>query len=338
MRAVEIQNGFGLDNLKVVERPEPVPGPGQVAVRVRAASINYRDVLTVRGEYNPKQKLPLVPGSDAVGEVVDVGEGVTRVATGDRVMPIFAQRWIGGTPTPARLRSTLGGPLDGVFAERIVVDAEGVVAAPDYLTDEEAACLPCAALTAWNALVLGGSVVAGETVLVQGTGGVSLFALQIARTFGARVIVTSSSDRKLDRARELGAWRTIHYVREPAWGRRARELTGGAGVDRVVEVGGAGTLEQSLSAVRPGGHVSLVGVLAGGAARLGVIPILMKRIRVQGILVGSRDDLDDMCRAFVAHRLRPVVDRVFALDAARDALDHVARGRHFGKVCLRVGP
>ena len=337
MRAVEIQDGFGLDHLKVVERPEPVAGPGQVVVRVRAASINYRDILTVRGEYNPKQRLPLVPGSDAAGDVVDVGPGVTRVVAGDRVMPIFAQRWIGGTPTAAQLRSTLGGPLDGVFAEKIAVDAEGVAAVPDYLTDEEAACLPCAALTAWNALVLGGSVVAGETVLVQGTGGVSLFALQLARTLGARVIVTSSSDEKLGRARELGAWQTIHYVREPDWGRRARDLTGGRGVDRVVEVGGAGTLEQSLAAVRPGGHVSLVGVLAGGAARISVVPILMNRIRVQGILVGSRDDLERMCRAFEAHRLRPVVDRAFALDATREALEHVAGGRHFGKVCLRIG-
>jgi NADPH:quinone reductase-like Zn-dependent oxidoreductase len=267
---------------------------------------------------------------------VEVGPGVTRVARGDRVLPIFAQRWIAGAPHIGRIRSTLGGPLDGVFAERIVLDAEGVVAAPEHLSDEEAACLPCAGLTAWNALVGGEPLVPGAVVLIQGTGGVSTFALAIARTFGARVIATSSSDEKLERMRELGAWETIHYGRERDWGRRARELTGGLGVDRVVEVGGAGTLEQSLVAVRPGGHVSLIGALAGGPSRLDVLPIVMKQVRVQGVLVGSRDDLESMCRAFDVHRLRPVIDRVFPLEETRAALEHLASGRHVGKICLRM--
>jgi NADPH:quinone reductase-like Zn-dependent oxidoreductase len=335
VRAVEIRDGFGFDNLKVVDRPDPVAGAGQVVVRVRAASLNYRDLMTVRGEYNPKQKLPLVPGSDAAGEVVAVGPGVTRVAPGDRVIPTFAQRWLGGSPTPARIRSTLGGPLDGVFAEKIALDAEGLVAAPRHLSDEEAACLPCAGLTAWNALVQGNPVLPGQVVLVQGTGGVSSFAIVIAKALGVRTIVTSSSDERLDRARELGAWQTIHYVREPDWGRRARELADG-GVDRVIEVGGAGTLDQSLAAVRPGGQISLVGVLAGGAARVDIVPIFMKQVRIQGILVGSRDDLEAMCRAFEVHALRPVIARTFELAEARAALEQLAAGGHFGKICLRV--
>ncbi len=202
MRAMEIQGAFGLDHLVLVERPDPVPGPGQVLVRLRAASLNYRDLLTVEGKYNPKQKLPLIPCSDGAGEVVAVGEGVTRVRPNDRVCPIFAQRWIAGEPTRDRLRSTLGGPLDGTLAELAVFDQEGLVKIPEHLTDEEAATLPCAAVTAWTAL---DGITAGDTVLLQGTGGVSIFALQLANLRGARVIITSSSDEKLARARELGA-------------------------------------------------------------------------------------------------------------------------------------
>lgn len=345
MRAVEIRGGiggfgggFGLDNLVLAERPDPRPGDlrmGQVLLRMRAASLNYRDLLTVQGSYNPRQKLPLIPCSDGVGEVVELGEGVTRVRAGDRVCPIFAQRWLAGQPTRETARSTLGGPLDGTLAELMVVHQEGLVRVPDHLTDEEAASLPCAAVTAWNALMAGG-VKAGDTVLVQGTGGVSLFALQLARILGARVIATSSSDRKLARAREMGAAEGINYRETPDWGSRARELSGGAGVDLVVEVGGAGTLEQSLRAVRFGGAVSLIGNLAGIDAQVRLTLIFMQQVRVLGIFVGHRESFEAMNRAIAVHGLRPVVDRVFPLEESRAAFELMAAGGHFGKICIRI--
>jgi NADPH:quinone reductase-like Zn-dependent oxidoreductase len=335
MKALEIRDRWGLERLTLVERPEPEPGEGQVLLGMRAASLNYRDLLTVQGHYNPKQPLPLVPCSDGVGEVIAIGDGVSRVRVGDRVCPIFAQCWIAGEPTRDRLRSTLGGPLDGTLVERMVVDASGVVVVPSHLTDEEGAALPCAAVTAWSAVVTQARIAAGETVLVQGTGGVSIFALQFARVLGARVIVTSSSDEKLARARELGAWETINYKTTPKWGKRALELTDNKGVELVVEVGGSGTLAQSAVAVRFGGQISMIGVLAGGAGELNITPFLMKNVRVQGILVGHRDGFEAMNRAIATHELRPVVDRVFPWDQAREALERMAAGRHFGKICLR---
>jgi NADPH:quinone reductase-like Zn-dependent oxidoreductase len=336
VRAVEIRGGFGLDNLTLVERPDPAPGPGQVAVRVRAASLNYRDLLTVLGRYNPKQRLPLVPCSDGAGEVVAVGEGVTRVRPGDRVCGLFAQKWLAGTPTREQARSTLGGPLDGTLAELVVLDAEGIVKVPEHLSDEEAACLPCAAVTAWSALVTDGGVTAGDTVLVQGTGGVSLFALQLAKILGARVIATSSSDEKLARVRELGADDVMNYRETPDWGVKAKELTGGTGVDNVVEVGGAGTLQQSLRAVRFGGTISLIGNLAGTATEVLLTQIFMARVRVNGIFVGHRESFEAMNRAFAYHRLRPVIDRVFPLESARAAFERMAAGGHFGKIVVKL--
>lgn len=336
MRVIEIRGAFGLDHLVEAERPEPRPGFGQVVVRVRAASLNYRDLLTIEGRYNPKQPLPLIPCSDGVGEVVAVGEGVSRVKVGDRVCGAFAQRWIAGEPTRERLRSTLGGPLDGMLAELVALDQEGVVRVPGHLTDEEAATLPCAAVTAWSALVTEGGLAAGDTVLVQGTGGVSLFALQLARLAGARVIATSSSDEKLGRARELGAAEGINYRTVPQWGKRVRELTGGAGADHVIEVGGAGTFQQSLQAVRFGGRISLIGNLAGSSAEVMLTSILMQRIRVQGILVGHRESFEAMNRAIELHGLRPVIDRVFPLAEARQAFEHMSAGGHFGKICIRL--
>jgi NADPH:quinone reductase-like Zn-dependent oxidoreductase len=267
---------------------------------------------------------------------MEVGEGVARIAVGDRVATTFFQTWIGGPPTAAKLRGTLGGPLDGTLAERMVLSADGVVPVPEHLTDVEAATLPCAALTAWSALVEQGSVTAGDVVLVQGTGGVSIFALQIACILGARVIATSSSDAKLERAREIGAWQTVNYVDEPSWGEAARRLTDGLGVDHVVEVGGAGTLEQSLKAVRVGGEVSVIGVLSGAASQLNIIPILMQSIRLQGILVGSREAFMRMNRAIATHRLRPVVDRVYSFSEAPAAFEYMASGEHLGKICISM--
>ncbi len=337
MRAWQVGGAFGLENLELVERPAPEPGPGQLRLRLLAASINFRDLLMVRGAYNPKQPLPLVPCSDGVGEVVAVGAGVRSPAVGERVIPIFAQGWLAGPPRRDAVRTTLGGPLDGTLAEEMVVAAEAVVPAPGHLEDEEAATLTCAGVTAWNALAESGSVRAGDTVLTLGTGGVSIFALQLARLLGARVVVTSSSDEKLARARELGAWEGINYRSTPEWGRRVKELTGGRGVDHVIEVGGAGTLAQSLTAVRLAGTISLIGVLAGRVTDLDVASILMRSVRIQGVLVGSRDHFEAMNRAIELHGLRPVVDRVFPFSDVPRAFEHLAAGRHFGKVCVRIG-
>lgn len=335
MKAFEIQQTFGLESLKLTERAEPRPGPNQVLIKIRAASLNYRDWLTVQGTYNPKQPLPLVPLSDGAGEVVSLGERVTRVKAGDRVAGIFAQGWISGEPTVAKIRSsTLGGPLDGMLAEYVVLHEDGVVQLPEHLTYEEAATLPCAAMTAWNALTTG-ALKPGETVLLQGTGGVSIFALQFAQLMGARVIITSSSDEKLARALRLGASAGINYRSTPDWDRQAKELTGGAGVDQVVEVGGAGTLGRSLRAVRMGGHISLIGVLAG-SGEVNPLPILMQNVRVQGIFVGHREMFEAMNRAIALHKLRPVVDRTFDFLEAPEALRFLASGAHFGKICLRT--
>jgi NADPH:quinone reductase-like Zn-dependent oxidoreductase len=335
LKAWEIER-FGLAELRAVDRPDPVPGPGQVRVRFRAVSLNYRDVLMVEGKYNPRQKLPLVPCSDGAGVVDAVGAGVTRFAVGDRVMPNFAQGWLAGRETREKMKTTLGGPLDGTLRELGVFSEEGLVAIPEHLTDEEAATLPCAAVTAWNALAGKGSVRAGDTVVTLGTGGVSIFVLQLARLFGARVIVTSSSNDKLARAKELGAWHGIHYLERPEWADGVLEVTGGVGADHVVELGGAGTLGQSLKAVRPGGEISIIGVLAGAVTELDLTSVLMRGLRLQGVLVGSREHFEDVNRALAHHRLRPVLDRTFDFADAPAAFRHLATGRHFGKVVVRV--
>ncbi len=334
MKVFEIRDGFGFDNLVAAERPRPEPGHGEILLEMKAASLNYRDILMVKGQYNPRQPLPLIPCSDGVGEVTAVGEGVSLVQPGDRVAAIFCQKWQSGAPDKTKLRSTLGGPLDGTLAQSMVLPQDGVVKVPSHLSDVEAATLPCAALTAWSALVTLGNVSAGDTVLVQGTGGVSLFALLLARALGARVIVTSSSNTKLEAARKLGSWREINYGENPAWGKAAKELTGGIGVDHVVEVGGAGTLQQSLTAIRVGGQISLIGVLAGSSIELDILPILMRNVRIQGILVGSREGFETMNRGIAQHEIRPVVDRVFPFDEAREALVYMAGSRHLGKVCI----
>jgi NADPH:quinone reductase-like Zn-dependent oxidoreductase len=336
MRAWIVDGAFGRDRLRLVDRDEPAPAAGELLLAMRAASLNYRDLMMIEGRYNPRQPLPLVPCSDGVGEVVALGPGVRGFAVGDRVCPIFAPRWIAGEPDRERMRTTLGGPLDGTLRERMTVAADAVVRPPAHLTDAEAASLPCAAVTAWSALVVQGRIHAGQTVLVLGTGGVSLFALEIARLHGARVIVTSSSDAKLERARALGAWETINYAREPSWGKRVRELSGD-GVDHVVEVGGAGTLGESLRAVRLGGTIHLIGVLAAGEAPLSIVPVFMQQVRIQGVLVGHREAFEALCRAYAAHGARPVVDRVAPFAEVPLAFDHLASGAHFGKVCVAIG-
>ncbi|MFU8803451.1 MAG: zinc-dependent alcohol dehydrogenase family protein, partial [Bradymonadaceae bacterium] len=317
-------------------RDVPRPAKGELLIKMKAASLNFRDLLMVQGMYNPRQALPLIPCSDGVGEVVELGAGVERFEPGERVMPIFAQKWISGRPTKEKLKSTLGGPLDGTLAEYMVLDAEAVVSVPEYLSDVEAAALPCAAVTAWNALAVQGDVKPGDRVLVLGTGGVAIAAVQIAITLGAEVIVTSSSDQKLERARDLGAKHGINYRDVSEWGKAVRALTDDVGVDHVIEVGGAGTLNQSIRAVRIGGHISLIGVLAGGMQEINVIPVLMQNIRVQGVIVGDREMFEDMNRAFSAHEIRPVIDRVFAFEEAPAAFEYILDAAHFGKVCITM--
>jgi NADPH:quinone reductase-like Zn-dependent oxidoreductase len=266
--------------------------------------------------------------------VVAVGEGVRRVAVGDRVAPLFFQSWIGGTATSDKFHDTLGGPVDGVLTRLMRIGEHGVSRVPDHLSDEEAACLPCAALTAWSALVTEGGIGPGDTVLVQGTGGVALFAMQFAKMAGARVIMTSSRDDKLARARQLGADETINYRTFPEWDRVAKDLTGGEGCDHVIELGGADTLERSIRAARTGGQVSLIGVLGGAKAEVSLPLVVMRNLRMQGITVGSRDGFEAMCRAIARHHMRPVVDRVFSFDDVPAAFAHLEAGRHFGKVCI----
>ncbi len=336
MRSVIIDGAFGLENLRVVERDTPRPGPGQVLLRMRAMSLNYRDLLTVRGHYNPRQPLPLVPCSDGVGVVEAVGEGVTRVAVGDRACPIFCRDWIDGPPDRDKVRSTLGGPLHGTLREAMVADEHGLVVPPAHLTDLECAALPCAAVTAWTALFTEGDLQPGQTVLVQGTGGVSIFALQLAKAAGATVILTSSSDDKIARARELGADETINYRETERWSKRVREITGGRGVDHVVEVGGANTLEQSIQCTAIGGRIAVIGVLSGIKSPVAVTPILMGYLRLQGILVGHRASFEALCGFMAAHQLRPVVDATFPLDGVGEGFELMARGGHFGKIGVRV--
>lgn len=334
MNTYELVSFGGIDALQPVERSAPRPGPGEVLVRVRAASLNFRDLLIAKGVYNRNLPLPLQPLSDGAGEVIDTGPGVTRFRVGDRVAGIFMQKWIAGELTPEKARSSLGGDLPGMLAEVVVLHENGLVAVSPHLSFEEAAALPCAAVTAWRATIEEG-VRPGETVLVLGTGGVSLFALQFARLAGARVIATSSSDEKLARARELGAAETINYRRQPDWEKRVLELTDGHGVDLVVEVGGVGTLPRSLQAVRVGGRVAVIGVLSG-AGEVGFLPIIMKSLRAQGIFVGSRETFERMNRAIETSGMRPVIDRVFPFEEAREALRHMEAGAHFGKVAIKI--
>jgi NADPH:quinone reductase-like Zn-dependent oxidoreductase len=323
MKAIELRK-TGYDGLSVVECDEPVAGPGQVVIRVRAVSLNYRDIMVVKGTYNPNIKLPLTPLSDCAGEIV---------GTGERVCVAFMPAWLDGEVDETKAKSALGAGRAGVAAEYIAVDANATVPIPEHLSFEEAATLPCAGVTAWNTLISTGHLRPDETVLVQGTGGVSIFALQFARLMKARVIATSSSDEKLDHARELGASETINYRTTPDWDKRVRELTSGRGVDHVVDVGGAGTLPKSIKAVRMGGKISIMGVLAG-AGEINFVPIFMRHIRLQGIFVGSREMFFDMNRAISMHRLHPVIDRVFPMTDIVEAMQYMESGAHFGKVCL----
>jgi len=336
MKAYEVQK-FGIEDLALVERDQPQVKPTEALVKFHAASLNYRDLMVVTGTYNPRMKLPAVPLSDGSGEVVAIGDSVTKWKVGDRVMPIFAQQWFDGDTSEEKRRTSLGAGAqwDGVLREFGAFDETGLVRIPDHLSFEEAACLPCAGVTAWHALAMSGRLKAGETVLTLGTGGVSIFALQFAKLFGARVISTTGSEEKVERLRQLGADEVINYRSCEDWDSAVVEMTDKRGVDHVVEVGGSGTLGKSLASVRLGGHVAMIGALTG-PGDFNPITVFMKAVRLQGIFVGSKAMFEDMNRAIEVAKLKPVVDRVFDFGEAREAMKYMQTGAHFGKVVISI--
>ena len=337
MRVMELRDGWGTEHIVAGGRPVPEAGPGEAVLRMRAGTLNYRDWLLVRGGYGGRGgTLPLIPVSDGVGEVIAVGAGVTRVKPGDRACPCFFPAWLSGPPGPEGFARALGGTVPGVMQEYMAVPADCLVVVPAHLEDTEAAALPCAGVTAWSAVIHQGETRPGDVVLTQGSGGVSVFAILLARMAGARVIATTSSPDKAARLKALGADEVIDTGATPEWGRRAKALTGGRGVDHVVEVGGAGTLKESLRAVRPGGRVSLIGVLGGATGELNLGVAVMMNVRLQGVTVGSRDMLADLARAIHQSDMRvPVDPHVWRFDELRPALESLAGGRHFGKIALR---
>lgn len=335
MKVYRLDPVGSIDNLKLGDEAECQPGLHQVVLRIRAVSLNYRDIMIATGSYNRSSIQPRpIPVSDGAGEVIAVGPGVTRAKVGDRVAAIFMQRWLGGQIDPAYALSALGGPAHGVLAERVVLSEEGVVAIPEHLSFEEAATLPCAAVTAWQALFSRGRLAPGETVLTLGTGGVSLFAAQFARLAGARVIITSGSEAKVDRLHAMGYEEVINYRARPEWAVEVLALTGGRGVDHVIEVGGGGTFRHSLAALRTGGRIYSIGGLAG-EAQISPQAILAKRASVHGINVGSREMFEAMNRAISLAQLRPVIDRQFDFGDAQAAYHHLASGTHFGKIVIK---
>jgi NADPH:quinone reductase-like Zn-dependent oxidoreductase len=333
MRVWQIPS-FGIDSLEFVERPTPQPGPGEVLVRIRAASFNFRDLMMVKGTYNPRLRMPRIPCSDGAGEVASVGENASRWKIGDRVAAIFMQNWLDGPPTHAKTRGALGGDIDGVLAEYVVLKETGLVAIPDGLSFEEAATLPCAAVTAWNALAAG-NLKPDSTILIQGTGGVSIFALQFAKARGLRVLGISSSAAKLDRATDLGLDQGFDYGANSEWDQWVLDETGGDGVDLIVEVGGAGTLPRSIRALKMGGLIAQIGVLSGPAEHIPIPMILHKQLRMQGIYVGSRHDFEEMKEAVASAGLRPVFEcRPWA--KAPEVLQQMESATHFGKLVVRI--
>ena len=334
MKAWHLTEQNGPDGLRLTETPQPEPQPREVVVRVRANSLNYRDLMIAGGKYGPGINLPLIPLSDGAGEIAAVGAAVTKWKPGDRVAGTFFQRWQHGPCRPEVFASALGGAMNGMLAEYVALSEDGVIAIPDHMSFEEAATLPCAALTAWQALVTQGHVSAGQTVLVLGTGGVSVFGLQIAKMHGARVIVTSGSDEKLARAKAFGADETINYRSTPDWDREVLRLTGDKGADHVIEVGGHDTFEKSLRALAMNGTVSVIGGVSGFSTAVQLRDILTKNALIRGIFVGSHDMFEAMNRAFSLNKLKPAIDRVFPFDEAPDAYRYQLSGAHFGKVII----
>jgi NADPH:quinone reductase-like Zn-dependent oxidoreductase len=334
LRAYEINSDGGVDALALAERTTPTPGPDEVLVRIRASSVNYRDLATIEDPVARGIPYPRIPNSDGAGEVVETGRDVTRFKPGDRVAAAFFQGWIDGEITEQAMASALGGAVDGMLAELVALNENGLVAVPEHLSYTQAATLPCAGVTAWNCLAAQGGVTAGDTVLLLGTGGVSIIALQLAKLLGARVIITSSSDEKLAKAQTLGAWQTVNYRKTPDWEHAVLDMTDGRGVDHTLEVGGAGTLEKSVAATRVAGTITLIGVLTGG--QINPSMIMRKSIRLQGVYVGSRRMFEALNRAIAHHRWEPVVDRVFDFEDARAAYHAMRAAAHFGKLVIEI--
>lgn len=336
MKAFHITGTDGLASLRQVDLPAPVPGHGEVCVRIRAVSLNYRDYMNVCGIRGVTGPVPRIPCSDGAGEILATGPGVTGWKPGDRVVIPFMPSWLEGGFTQQHAGLALGGAVDGLLREQACVDARSLLRVPDYLSLEEAATLPCAAVTAWDGLMVRGNLQPGETVLVLGTGGVSVFALQFARLAGARVLAITSSDEKAARLQEMGAAATHNYQTDAAWDDWALAQTGGTGVDKVVEIGGPETLNRSIKATRFGGHISLIGVLTGTAGEVQTVGILRKGIRLDGVYVGSRAMFAQMLEAMEDAKMHPVVDSTFDFQDATAAFEHLASGRHFGKIVIRV--
>ncbi len=334
MRAYQLKSK-GIDGLAVVDLPQPKPGRRQVLVKVGACSLNYRDLAIVSGNYRAPTKENVIPLSDGAGEIVEIGAEVTRFKVGDKVAGNFSQRWEGGTPPGDSGAYAMGGGVDGMLADYVLLEETGTVKLPHHFSAQEGATLPCAGLTAWNAVVEHGNTKAGQTVLVQGTGGVSIFALQFARMLGAEVIATSSSDEKLVHAKKLGAAHGINYKTTPEWDKAAVEITRG-GVDQVVEVGGAGTFTRSLGAIKPGGKISMIGVLTGQGGETSGMLILGKRANIQGISVGSTQMFEAMNRAISVNNMKPVIDKVFPFADAKAAFQHLQSAKHVGKVVITL--
>lgn len=336
MRTWQVQRLTGADGLELVELADPHPAPGQVVVRVEAVSLNFRDLLVASGKYGGPPRPNVIPASDGAGVVTAIGEGVTRFKPGDRVAATFFQTWIGGEIHPEVMKFDLGGKVNGMLAEQVLVPEQGLVSVPEHLSSAEAATLPCAALTAWHALVCKGGLKSGDTILVLGSGGVSIFALQFAKMHGARVIATSSSDEKIGQLLAMGADACVNYRTTPDWDKRVWELTNKRGVDHIVEVGGAGTLAKSLASVRYGGRISLVGVLTGAAGEVNPVQVLFKSLTLQGIYVGSREMFEAMNRAIAQNQMRPMINRSFPFAEAREAYRYLQSGAHFGKVVIEM--
>lgn len=334
MRTIQLQKPGGLDRLQVTDTERQAPGRGEILVRVGASSLNFHDYAVVTGMIpTPDGRIPM---SDGAGEVVEVGEGVSEFTVGDKVVSTFFPHWMDGEPAREVMGDVPGDGADGFAREYVTAPATSFTRAPQGFSDAESATLTCAGLTAWRALAVNGQVKSGDTVLVQGTGGVSIFALQFAKAAGATVIATSSSDEKLDRLREMGADHLINYRQDEKWGETARKLTGGRGVDHVVEIGGSGTMPQSIAAARIGGHIALIGVLAGIGGNVPTVFVMQQNQRIVGLTVGARRHQQDMIRAIEANGIRPVIDRHFPLEQIADAFRHQESGKHFGKICLNI--
>jgi len=333
MKSITLSSPGGLEHLSLNDSAEPgEPENGEIRVRIHACSLNYHDYAVVVGAIPTEDQR--IPMADGAGVVDAIGEGVSEFKVGDHVVSTFFPEWLTGPAPIDNFSTTPGDGQDGYAREQVVRPTNWFTLAPKGYTHAEAATLTTAGLTAWRALVVNGGLKAGDTVLTLGTGGVSVFALQFAKMMGARVISTSSSDEKLERLTALGADHTINYKTTPAWGAKVQELTNGVGVDHVIEVGGPGTLPESIDAVRIGGHIALIGILTGRAGDVPTSKLMAKQARLQGLIVGSRTHQQEMIRAIEANGMQPVLDRSFALEEIADAFRHEESGKHFGKICL----